>query len=89
MAMNPILSSGLNGIQQGLRGIEGAAQEIAEFNTAGAGESEAQATSAPATSDVTSAIVDLKVYERQVQASAEVVQTADELMGFLLGEPAR
>ena len=34
--------------------------------------------------DVAEVIVDLKVYQRQVQASAKVVQTADEVMGFLL-----
>ena len=34
--------------------------------------------------DVAEAMVEMKVYQRQVQASAKVVQTADEVIGFLI-----
>ena len=80
MAVNPMLSSGVNGIQNGMRGLEQTAQEVAEFNLDA--NSEGVRLDNPA--DVAEVIVDLKVYQRQVQASAKVVQTADEVMGFLL-----
>ena len=86
MAVNPMLSSGVNGIKSGMRGLEETAQEIAEFNVA-AGDGEAAnggATKLAEHADVAEAMVDLKVYQRQVQASAKVVQTADEVIGFLL-----
>lgn len=85
MAVNPLLSSGVNGIQAGLNGLENVAQEIAGMNVSDVSES--QAGAAPTLdnpADVASAMVELKVYERQVQASAKVVQTADEVIGFLL-----
>ena len=78
-------------MQAGLQGLENTAQTIAEFNL----EPEAQesvslsadgpkGTRLDDHADVAEAIVDLKVYQRQVQASAKVVQTADEVIGFLL-----
>ncbi|NKC00809.1 MAG: flagellar biosynthesis protein FlgE [Pseudomonadales bacterium] len=81
MAVNPMLASGMNGIQQGMQGFDRAAQEIAEFNL----ESPSEGKRLDNAADVAEAIVDLTLYQRQVQASAKVVQTADETMGFLLG----
>ena len=86
MAVNPMLASGVNGIQSGMRGLENTAQDIAELNLSsdsldGLG---IEGTRLDNPADVAEVIVDLKVYQRQVQASAKVVQTADEVMGFLL-----
>lgn len=82
MAVNPMLSSGMNGIQQGMRGFEQVAQEIAEtYQDRPDGEGN-RLEGAP---EAAEAIIDLKTYQRQVQSSAKVVQTADEVMGFLLG----
>ncbi|MEM7096727.1 MAG: hypothetical protein AAF541_00600 [Pseudomonadota bacterium] len=93
MAVNPMLSSGSAGINQGLRALDSVAAEVAEFNKGsgfpqdtsdGAGASQAQAGPAPSTQDVTDAMADLKLYQRQVQASAKVIETADQVLGFLL-----
>ena len=92
MAVNPMLTAGANGIQQGLKGLENTAQDIAELNIDAAGErreSEQQGGSLPLSStdkidDMAQAMVDLKLYQRQVQASAKVVETADAVIGFLL-----
>ena len=87
MAVNPMLNSGAVGIQQGVRAIESVAAEVAEFNQ---GSEPPKSTvsnpvaPAPNTEDVAEAMVDLKLYQRQVQASAKVVETADEVIGFLL-----
>ncbi len=82
MAVNPMLTAGANSIQTGMRGLEATAQDIAEFNVADTGSPQAVSFDSPA--EVADAIIDLKVYQRQVQASAKVVQTADEVIGFLL-----
>jgi len=86
MAVNPmmegVLNAGLNGMSAAIRGMKHAAQEIAELNssdsTADGGRVYADIE------DVVDAITRLKLYERQVQASAKVVETADEVLSFLL-----
>ena len=88
MAVNPMLASGADGIANGLKGFEGVAQEIAEFNGTEVGASGEPRARLDNPADVAEALVDLKVYARQVQASAKVVQTADEVIGFLLGTSA-
>ncbi len=82
MAVNPMMSAGINGIQAGIRGLDTAAQTIAEFNLAP--KDGAQGTRLDDSADVAEAMVEMKVYQRQVQASAKVVQTADEVIGFLI-----
>lgn len=88
MAINPMLSTGLGGVQSGLNGLNRAADEVAELNVdkdmPDSTSSVEQATTSKDVDDTLSAITDLKVYERQVQASAKVVETADSVVGFLL-----
>lgn len=90
MAVNPmmesVMSAGVHGMNVALQGVRGAAQEVAELNTAAASSgfgSAAQAGSEDV-EGLVDALTSLKLYERQVQASAKVVETADELIGFLL-----
>jgi hypothetical protein len=89
MAVNPILQSGLNGIQTGLKGMNRAAQDIADLNLDD--RSNTPTDNDPIRrpppdrlADAVDAVVDLNVHARQVQASAKVVATADEILGFLL-----
>ncbi len=89
MAVNPMLTSAGNSIQQGIKALDSVAQEIAEMNlgdSAAENSSETGAQAGPVTplKDTAEAMVELKLYQRQVQASAKVVQTADEVLGFLL-----
>lgn len=94
MAVNPMMDStrGLAGIRQagrdgmnaGLDGMAEAAHEIASLNLGdGTGATPAGAPGKPP-ADAAEALVDLKVYQRQVQASAAVVASADAVIGFLL-----
>ena len=87
MAVNPMLTSGANGIQQGIKSLNNVAQEIAELNVnsnpSGSEADGARADTLPL-DDLANAMVDLKLYQRQVQASVKVVETADEVIGFLL-----
>lgn len=78
MVINNTLYTGLHGIQEGLQGIEGAARKIARGGTDG------PRGTADAGTGLTNALVDLKLYERSVEASAQVVRTADETLGALL-----
>ena len=72
------LAVGIQGIQDGMVGMENAARKIAR-----AGADGPQGTAEGAGSLV-EPIVDLKIYERSVEASAQVVKTADETLGTLL-----
>lgn len=75
MTISPTLSTGLQGVQQGVQGAQRAAQDIVR----------AGAVDGPAGSnDVAEPLIDLKLYQRSVEASAQVVKTADETLGTLL-----
>jgi len=90
MAVNPIVQAGVNGIQMGIKGLNRAAQDIADCNlddrakTAADNDVERHNKPTERVADTAEAIVDLKVHKRQVQASAKVVETADSILGFLL-----
>ena len=84
MAVNPMLT-GANGIQSALKGMNNVAQEIAELNV----ESDDGTDTAPSPrgmDEMSGALMNLKIYSRQVQANVEVVKAADEMLGFLLDE---
>lgn len=87
MSGNPMLITGAMGIARGMHGLDNVAQEIAQLNIKGS-PSESAGDGAQqqgfSTDEVTTAIVDLKVYQRQVEAATQVVKTADEVVGFLL-----
>lgn len=81
--VDSVLSAGLQGIQSGLSSARQAAEDIGQATkTATSTENDEQAV------DITEAAVNLKISERQVQASATVVKTADEILGTLLDTKA-
>jgi flagellar basal body rod protein FlgG len=87
MAVNPMLNSGVVGITQGMKALQGVAQDIAQLNVnADTSTTAGQGHCAPMSDveDVAQAMVDLKLYQREVQAAAKVIETADEVVGFLL-----
>lgn len=72
------LGIGIQGIQDGLQGMDNAARRIARGGVDGP-----QGT-ASGSGGLLEPMVDLKLYERSVEASAQVVKTADETLGTLL-----
>ncbi|MGM0569713.1 flagellar biosynthesis protein FlgE [Marinobacter sp.] len=76
--INNALNIGIQGIQDGMQGVEGAARKIARGGVDG------PRGTADGGNGMTESIVDLKLYERSVEASAQVVKTADETLGTLL-----
>ena len=74
-------SSGLSGIQAGQRRVEQAASEIAS-NTL---PTQAPTEAPPAQqADMAESLVGLMQGRNEVQASARVVETADEVLGTLI-----
>ena len=75
MSINTTVDVGLQGVRTGVVGIEKAAAEIARAGTV---------DGAAGSNDVTESIVELRLYQRSVEASSQVVRTADEVLGTLL-----
>ena len=75
MNINAVSEIGLNGVRTGLEGAEKAAADIVR---AGAVDG------ADGTNDVVEPIIELRLYQRSVEASSLVVRTADEVLGTLL-----
>ena len=72
-----LLNTGVAGIQKGLSDANRAAADIAKVGAS-------SASGEDATSDITRAVVDLKSSELQVKASAQLVKTADDMLGGLI-----
>ena len=85
--VNNILGLGLQGVQQGMVGMDTAARKIASAGVQTDSGSPTTPQSALGGS-LTEALVELSLYERNVQASSQVVKTANELVGTLLDERA-
>ena len=89
MAINPMMesarSSGVNGMHAAFKGLKSAAREVAALN-GGPDNTSAKAPTSNSddVQDAVDALSQLKLYQRQVQASAKVVETADAVVGFLL-----
>ncbi|WP_144823380.1 flagellar biosynthesis protein FlgE [Marinobacter piscensis] len=76
--INNALATGIQGIQDGMYGMENAARKIARTGVDGPQGSAATGNS------LAEPIIDLKLYERSVEASSQVVKVADETLGTLL-----
>ena len=72
------LGIGIQGVQEGLQGMDNAARKIARGGTDGP-----QGTS-ESIGGLVEPLIDLKLYARSVEASAQVVKAADETLGTLL-----
>lgn len=75
--VDSVLGAGLAGINTGIRNAQEAAQTIARAGTT-------EAESSDTGTDLVEAIVDLKISEQQVKASAAVIRTADEIIGSII-----
>lgn len=78
MISNNSFAIGVQGVQDGMAGMETSARKIARAGTDG------PQGSAESSNDLIEPIVDMKLYARNVEASAQVVKTADETLGSLL-----
>lgn len=75
MNVNSVVESGLSGIRNGVEGVEKSAAEIARAGVV---------DGADGANDVLESIIELRLYQRSVEASSQVVRTADEVLGTLL-----
>ncbi|EMP56038.1 hypothetical protein MSNKSG1_09203 [Marinobacter santoriniensis NKSG1] len=76
--INNTLGIGVQGMQDGMIGMDNAARKIARGGVDGP-----QGT-ADGAGGLVEPIIDMKLYQRSVEASAQVVKTADETLGTLL-----
>lgn len=76
MSIGSVLNTGIQGVQTGVRGMEQAAQEIVQAGSSNSTNG--------GSGDFVEPIMDLKLYENSVEASAKVIKTADEMIGTLL-----
>jgi hypothetical protein len=87
-SLNNSLAIGIQGIQDGLAGAENAARQIARGGVDGPRgtnvDNAGLQSGANAGGGLLEPIVDLQLYSRSVEASAQVVKTADETLGTLL-----
>ena len=74
-----VLSQGLQGMQKSSREIVGAAQEIAS-----SGARVANGEFPDSTLDLAELLIEMKIEQNIFDASAQVVKTADEMIGALL-----
>jgi len=77
--INNALNTGIQGIQQGMQGMETSARQIARGGVDGP-----RGTADDGSGGLLEPMVNLQLYERSVEASAQVVKTADETLGTLL-----
>ena len=95
MAINPLMTIGVNAMQQGLKGMTKAAQDVAELNigdtsddrVAAQSSRDAEVPIARADDDkdeAVDALTDVRLHARKVQLASRVVETADEVLGFLI-----
>lgn len=85
---NNTLAIGVQGIRDGLAGANDAARQIARGGVDGPRgtnvESAGMQPGSGTAGGLLEPIVDLQLYSRSVEASAQVVKTADETLGSLL-----
>jgi hypothetical protein len=74
------LSAGLAGIQQGEQKITQAAQEVASANT----QRPVQPNQSTEQADLAKSLLDEKQGQRQVEASAKVVEAGSQMIGSLV-----
>ncbi|MGK0500162.1 MAG: hypothetical protein ACJAYG_001809 [Oceanicoccus sp.] len=86
--VDSVLSSGLQGIQAGIGQARQAAQDIADATVAPTSNDATGPASKDPVRAIAEAAVALRVSEQQVQASAAVVKTADEVLGTILDTKA-
>ncbi|MDR9425658.1 MAG: flagellar basal body rod C-terminal domain-containing protein [Marinobacter sp.] len=72
------LGIGIQGIQDGMAGMESSARKIAR------GGADGPQGTADGAGNLAEPMIEMNLYERSVEASAQVVKTADETLGTLL-----
>lgn len=78
MAINSIMGPSLLGIQKGFQGMRRVASEIAST----------QQTQQTKPTDLSRAMVEMKVHANQTKASVKALQAADDVLGTLIDERA-
>lgn len=82
-SINNSFAIGVKGIQDGIAGADNAAKRIARAGVDGP-QGTGGENAVVGSGSIAEPIIDLKLYSRSVEASAQIVKTADETLGSLL-----
>lgn len=82
--ISPVISTGLQGLQQSIQGADKAATNIAKAGEANQTDDAGNLQSPSDSNDLTSSLVDLKVYSVSAKANAKVVEAGSNMLGSLL-----
>jgi hypothetical protein len=87
--VDPVVSTGLSGLQKSIQGVNQAARQIARGGEANPADDQASGADLSSGDDgLVKPIVDLKLYSISAKANAKVVQTGSDLLGTLLNTKA-
>ncbi|RMF15637.1 MAG: flagellar biosynthesis protein FlgE [Gammaproteobacteria bacterium] len=86
--INSVLAQGIQGVNRGLSGMQEAAHRVATAMVPASASttplSATVETPKDALNELTTGLVELKLYRVQAEASTKVIRTADETLGTLL-----
>ena len=87
--VDPVISTGLSGLQKSYQGLNRAAQQIARGGDANPADDRSGNRDVSSADDgLLKPIVDLKLYSISAKANAKVIQTGSDLLGTLLNTKA-
>lgn len=86
MSISAVYAAGITGLNTSVRGLAGAAHQIATVNVTRDGADGVER--APGLESATDALIDLERYVFQGKASVHAIAAADEMVGSLLDELA-
>ncbi len=77
MTIGPLLGTGISGVQKGIQEMNVTADKIVKVTTPSSGKESSFG-------DLATEVINLNLYEVQVEASVKVIKTADQNLGTLL-----
>lgn len=87
--VDPVVSTGLSGLQKSIQGVNQAARQIARGGESNPADDQVSGADSSSGDDgLLKPIVDLKLYSVSAKANAKVVQTGSDLLGTLLNTKA-
>lgn len=82
--ISSVISTGIQGLQRSIQGADKAATNIAKAGETSQADDAGNLQSASDSNDLTSSLVDLKVYSLSAKANAKVIEAGSKQLGSLL-----
>ena len=82
--ISPVITTGIQGLQRSIQGADKAATNIAKAGESNPTQAKGNVQNASNGNDLTSSLVDLKVYSLSAKANAKVIEAGSQQLGSLL-----